>query len=116
MDVLVVDTAHGHSFSVLKTVEKIKKDYPNVALIAGNVATAEATLDLVNAGCDAVKVGIGPSSICTTRVVAGIGVPQLTAIPIAPKSRTNSIFLSSPTVAFAIQGISPKPWPPGPAR
>jgi IMP dehydrogenase len=80
LDVLVVDTAHGHSLSVLKTVEKIKKDYPNLALIGGNVATAEATLDLINAGCDAVKVGIGPSSICTTRVVAGIGVPQLTAV------------------------------------
>jgi IMP dehydrogenase len=80
VDVLVVDTAHGHSLSVLKAVEKIKKDYPNLALIGGNVATAEATLDLINAGCDAVKVGIGPSSICTTRVVAGIGVPQLTAV------------------------------------
>jgi IMP dehydrogenase len=80
VDVLVVDTAHGHSLSVLNTVEKIKKDYPHLALIGGNVATAEATLDLINAGCDAVKVGIGPSSICTTRVVAGIGVPQLTAV------------------------------------
>jgi IMP dehydrogenase len=80
LDVLVVDTAHGHSLSVLKTVEKIKKDYPHLALVGGNVATAEATLDLINAGCDAVKVGIGPSSICTTRVVAGIGVPQLTAV------------------------------------
>ena len=80
VDVLVVDTAHGHSLSVLKTVEKLKKDYPNLALVGGNVATAEATLDLINAGCDAVKVGIGPSSICTTRVVAGIGVPQLTAV------------------------------------
>jgi IMP dehydrogenase len=80
LDVLVVDTAHGHSLSVLNTVEKIRKDYPSLALIGGNVATAEATLDLINAGCDAVKVGIGPSSICTTRVVAGIGVPQLTAV------------------------------------
>jgi IMP dehydrogenase len=80
VDVIVVDTAHGHSLSVLKTVEKVKKDHPNVALIGGNVATAEGTLDLINAGCDAVKVGIGPSSICTTRVVAGIGVPQLTAV------------------------------------
>jgi len=80
LDVLVMDTAHGHALSVLKTVEKIKKDYPHLALIGGNVATAEATLDLINAGCDAVKVGIGPSSICTTRVVAGIGVPQLTAV------------------------------------
>jgi IMP dehydrogenase len=80
VDVIVVDTAHGHSVSVLKTVEKVKKDHPNIALIGGNVATTEATLDLINAGCDAVKVGIGPSSICTTRVVAGIGVPQLTAV------------------------------------
>jgi IMP dehydrogenase len=80
VDVIVVDTAHGHSLAVLRTVEKIKKDHPDVSLIAGNVATAEGTLDLINAGCDAVKVGIGPSSICTTRVVAGIGVPQLTAI------------------------------------
>lgn len=80
VDVLVVDTAHGHSLLVLRMVETIKKNYPNIELIAGNVATAEATLDLINAGADAVKVGIGPSSICTTRVVAGIGVPQLTAI------------------------------------
>jgi IMP dehydrogenase len=80
VDVIVVDTAHGHALSVLKTVEKVKKDYPSIALIGGNVATTEATLDLINAGCDAVKVGIGPSSICTTRVVAGIGVPQLTAV------------------------------------
>ncbi len=80
VDVLVVDTAHGHSLLVLRMVETIKKNYPNTELIAGNVATAEATLDLINAGADAVKVGIGPSSICTTRVVAGIGVPQLTAI------------------------------------
>jgi IMP dehydrogenase len=80
VDVLVVDTAHGHSRPVLQTVEKLKKDYPDVALIAGNVATAEGTLDLINAGSDAVKVGIGPASICTTRVVAGIGVPQLTAV------------------------------------
>jgi IMP dehydrogenase len=79
-DAIVVDTAHGHTLSVLRAVEKIKKDFPSVALIAGNVATAEGTLDLINSGCDAVKVGIGPSSICTTRVVAGIGVPQLTAI------------------------------------
>ncbi|RMF94408.1 MAG: IMP dehydrogenase, partial [Nitrospinota bacterium] len=80
VDVLVVDTAHGHSTRVLRMVEAIKKRYPDVELIAGNVATPEATLDLINAGADAVKVGIGPSSICTTRVVAGIGVPQLTAI------------------------------------
>ncbi|GIX46572.1 MAG: inosine-5'-monophosphate dehydrogenase [Candidatus Tectimicrobiota bacterium] len=80
VDVVVVDTAHGHSSGVLAMVERIKKDYPGLPVIAGNVATAEATRDLISAGADAVKVGMGPSSICTTRVVAGIGVPQLTAI------------------------------------
>jgi IMP dehydrogenase len=80
VDVIVVDTAHGHSTGVLATVEEIKKAWPDLQVIGGNVATAEATQDLINAGADAVKVGMGPSSICTTRVVAGIGVPQLTAI------------------------------------
>ncbi len=80
VDVVAVDTAHGHSLGVLKTVEKIKAAYPSLAVIAGNVATAEATEDLFAAGADIVKVGIGPGSICTTRVVAGIGVPQITAI------------------------------------
>ena len=80
VDVIVVDTAHGHSEGVLKAVENIKSLYPDLQLIAGNVATAEATRDLIKAGADAVKVGIGPGSICTTRVVAGIGVPQITAI------------------------------------
>jgi IMP dehydrogenase len=80
VDVIVVDTAHGHSNGVLATVEEIKKAWPDLQVIGGNVATAEATQDLINAGADAVKVGMGPSSICTTRVVAGIGVPQLTAI------------------------------------
>ncbi|MFP4015503.1 MAG: IMP dehydrogenase [Halanaerobiales bacterium] len=80
VDVIVVDTAHGHSEGVLRTVEKIKENYPDLQLIAGNVATAEATEDLIKAGADVVKVGIGPGSICTTRVVAGVGVPQITAI------------------------------------
>lgn len=80
LDVLVVDTAHGHSFGVLDMVQKVKNKYPDLNIIAGNVATAEATRDLIQAGADAVKVGIGPGSICTTRVVAGIGVPQITAI------------------------------------
>ena len=79
VDVLVVDTAHGHARSVLETVAKVKANY-DVEVIAGNVATAEATAALIEAGADAVKVGIGPGSICTTRVVAGIGVPQITAI------------------------------------
>lgn len=80
VDVLVVDTAHGHSRNVLDIVAAIKSRYPDLDLIAGNVATAEATEDLIKAGADAVKVGIGPGSICTTRVVAGIGVPQITAV------------------------------------
>lgn len=80
VDVIVVDTAHGHSQGVLDTVKKIKNIYPHLQLIAGNIATAQATRDLIEAGADAVKVGIGPGSICTTRVVAGVGVPQITAI------------------------------------
>jgi IMP dehydrogenase len=79
-DVLVVDTAHGHSISVINMVSKIKENFPDTDLIAGNVATGEATEELIKAGADAVKVGIGPGSICTTRVVAGIGVPQITAV------------------------------------
>ncbi len=80
VDVIVVDTAHGHSKGVLEAVKRIKLEYPKLQVIAGNVATAEATVALIKAGADAVKVGIGPGSICTTRVVTGIGVPQITAI------------------------------------
>ncbi len=79
-DVIAIDTAHGHTTMVIAATEKIKSEFPNVELIAGNVATAEATRDLIEAGADAVKVGMGPGSICTTRVIAGIGVPQITAI------------------------------------
>ena len=80
VDVIVLDTAHGHSKGVLEAVKKIKETYPELQVIAGNVATAEAVEDLIKAGADCVKVGIGPGSICTTRVVAGVGVPQLTAV------------------------------------
>lgn len=80
VDVIVLDTAHGHSMGVIDTVKKIKMNYPELQVIAGNVATAEATKELIEAGADAVKVGIGPGSICTTRVVTGIGVPQITAV------------------------------------
>ncbi|MCR4942862.1 MAG: IMP dehydrogenase [Clostridium sp.] len=80
VDVITLDTAHGHSKGVLDAVSAIKKVYPELQIIAGNVATAEATEDLIKAGADCVKVGIGPGSICTTRVVAGVGVPQLTAV------------------------------------
>lgn len=80
VDVIVIDTAHGHNTEVSKAVERMKKLSNSVQIVAGNVATAEATRALIDAGADAVKVGIGPGSICTTRVVAGVGVPQLTAI------------------------------------
>lgn len=80
VDILVVDTAHGHSKGVIERVKWVKKHYPDVPVIAGNIATADAAKALANAGADAVKVGIGPGSICTTRIVTGVGVPQITAI------------------------------------
>jgi IMP dehydrogenase len=80
VDVLVVDSAHGHHINILDTVRKLRDKYPDLTIVAGNVATGEATRDLIEAGASVVKVGIGPGSICTTRVIAGIGVPQITAI------------------------------------
>ncbi len=80
VDAIVVDTAHGHSEGVLKMAKKVRKKYPEIDLVVGNVATREAALDLLAAGADAIKVGIGPGSICTTRIVTGVGVPQLTAV------------------------------------
>ena len=80
VDVIVIDSAHGHSKNIIEAVKQVKSKYPDLQVIAGNVATSEATKALIEAGADAVKVGIGPGSICTTRVVAGIGVPQMTAI------------------------------------
>lgn len=80
VDVIVLDSAHGHSSNIINAVKKIKKMYPDIELIAGNIGTTEAALDLIKAGADALKVGIGPGSICTTRIVAGVGVPQITAI------------------------------------
>ncbi|MBU1918158.1 IMP dehydrogenase, partial [bacterium] len=80
VDVLVVDSAHGHSQMILDVVKKIKQNFKNIQVVAGNIATAEAARDLIRAGADAIKVGIGPGSICTTRVIAGIGVPQVYAL------------------------------------
>jgi len=80
VDVIVIDSAHGHSTNIINSLKLIKEKYPDLPVVAGNVATAEGTRDLIEAGADAVKVGIGPGSICTTRVVAGVGVPQITAI------------------------------------
>ncbi len=80
VDVIVIDTAHAHSTAVLDTIKKVKKKFPELDLIGGNVGTAEATIDVIKAGADCVKVGIGPGSICTTRVIAGVGIPQISAI------------------------------------
>lgn len=90
VDVIVVDTAHGHSRGVLEMVRRIRKKFPELELIGGNVGTAEATRDMIRAGVDAVKVGIGPGSICTTRVVAGVGVPQVTAVMECSKAAARS--------------------------
>jgi IMP dehydrogenase len=79
-DIIAIDSAHGHSANVIKAVKELRKNFPNIDIMAGNVATAEATTDLIEAGASAVKVGVGPGSICTTRVVSGIGVPQITAV------------------------------------
>jgi IMP dehydrogenase len=80
IDLFVIDSAHGHSKNVIDTIKTIKKEFPNIDVIGGNVATPEGAVELVKAGVDAVKVGMGPGSICTTRIIAGIGVPQITAI------------------------------------
>ncbi|MCK5693592.1 MAG: IMP dehydrogenase, partial [Bacteroidales bacterium] len=80
VDAVVIDTAHGHHIGVLKSLKKVKKQFPELDVVVGNVATAAAALALVEAGADGVKVGIGPGSICTTRIIAGVGVPQLSAI------------------------------------
>ncbi len=94
VDLLVVDTAHGHSRNVIEMVAKIKKAYPDIQILAGNIATPEAAVALIEAGADAVKVGIGPGSICTTRVVAGVGVPQISAImDVARVTRVHGVSL-----------------------
>ncbi len=102
-DVLVVDTAHGHSEAVIETVRAVKSAFPRVDLIAGNVGTAEGSAALVKAGVDAVKVGMGPASICTTRVVSGVGVPQLTAISdaIGPAERAGVPVIADGGIKFS---------------
>lgn len=91
VDVIVVDTAHGHSQGVLDRVRWVKKNYPNVQVIGGNIVTGEAALALLDHGADAVKVGVGPGSICTTRIVAGVGVPQITAIDLVATALKDQI-------------------------
>ena len=80
VDLFVIDSAHGHSKNVIETIKIIKKEFPSIDVIGGNVATPEGALELVKAGADGIKVGMGPGSICTTRIIAGIGVPQISAI------------------------------------
>ena len=114
VDCLVVDTAHGHSEQVLAQVRRLRRANNKVALIAGNVATREGAQALIDAGADAIKVGIGPGSICTTRIVAGVGVPQLTAVlEAAEAGRARPTCRSSPTAASNIPAISPRRSPPG---
>ena len=96
VDAIVIDTAHGHSQFVLDLVKKVKKEFPKVDLIAGNVSTAEATEDLIKAGADCVKIGIGAGSSCTTRIIAGVGVPQLSAVMDCAKVGTK---LNTPIIA-----------------
>ena len=90
-DAIVIDTAHGHSKNVIDTLKRVKSKYSNVDVVCGNIATAEAAIALADAGADAVKVGIGPGSICTTRVMAGIGVPQLSAVYDVAKALENVV-------------------------
>ena len=103
-DYLVLDSAHGHSMNIINSICKVKEAFPECQLIAGNIATAEAALDLIKAGADAIKVGIGPGSICTTRIVAGIGVPQITAIcdaaEVADKYNIPVIFFPDKALRF----------------
>jgi IMP dehydrogenase len=102
-DVLVIDTAHGHSQAVVETVAAVKRLYPNVDLIAGNVATTEGAIALIEAGADGLKVGMGPASICTTRVVSGVGVPQLTAVvdAVGPAARAGIPVIADGGIKFS---------------
>jgi len=109
VDALVVDSAHGHSRNVLEMVARLKIDVPDIDIIGGNVATYAGALAMVQAGADAVKVGVGPGSICTTRVVAGVGVPQVTAIMEAPGPAVRPAYRSSATGACSIRATSPRP-------
>lgn len=108
VDVIVIDTAHGHSQGVLDQLRKIRNAYPELDIIAGNVATAEGTKALIEAGATIVKVGIGPGSICTTRVVAGVGVPQITAVYDCAKQQQNMVFQSLQMVELNILVILQK--------
>lgn len=115
-DAIVIDTAHGHSAGVLRKVAQIRDHYPNTTLIAGNVATGAGTEALFQAGVDVVKVGIGPGSICTTRVVAGVGVPQLTAVydaaEVAHKWASQSLLMAGSSIQVTLSRLWPLAAPP----
>ena len=110
VDFLVVDSAHGHSLNVVETVKELKAKW-DIDVVAGNVATADGCRDLIRAGANAVKVGIGPGSICTTRVISGIGVPQITAVYNVAQAAQGSTRRSLPTEEYVTQEILPKPSP-----
>ena len=116
VDVIAVDTAHGHSQGVVNRVRSIKQHFPDMQVIAGNVATAEGAQALVQAGCDAVKVGIGPGSICTTRVVAGVGVRSSRRSARSAGRFAEAASRSSPTAASAFPGTRPRPSRPAGTR
>ena len=115
VDVLVVDTAHGHSRGVMDQVTKVKQLSNDVSVVAGNIATAEAARALIGAGADCIKVGIGPGSICTTRVVAGIGMPQLTAVMDTAEAAEKEGYPSSQTAESNSVVMLPRPWQPAQA-
>lgn len=113
-DIIAVDSAHGHSRNILNTVAAIRKEFPNLDIVAGNIVTKEAAADLIKAGANTVKVGIGPGSICTTRVVAGVGVPQVTAVNDVAEYCKPSTPASSPTAASNTLATSSRPLLPVP--
>ena len=114
-DVIVIDTSHGHSKNVIEAVKRLKSTFKDIELVAGNVATAEGARDLIKAGVDGVKIGIGPGSICTTRVVAGVGVPQLTAIMnCRPVSEKTGCPAHRRRRHPLLRATSPRPSAPGP--
>ena len=111
VDAVIIDTAHGHSRGVLETLKKVKAAFPSIDVVCGNIATADAAKALVEAGADAVKVGIGPGSICTTRVIAGVGVPQLGAVMEVSEALRGTAYLSLQTAASASRATSSKASP-----
>ena len=111
VDAVIIDTAHGHSRGVLETLKKVKAAFPSIDVVCGNIATADAAKALVEAGADAVKVGIGPGSICTTRVIAGVGVPQLGAVMEVSEALAARAYPSLQTAESASRATSSKAWP-----